>query len=122
MASIISVKIDVVVMSESLLVHLNDASYDAFVKDNKFAVVDFTAPWCGPCKALAPVLEDLAKAYKGKVAFGKLDTQDSPKTAVSLGIMSLPTVLFYKDGKQSDKVTGAVGKSAIESKVKKLIG
>jgi thioredoxin 1 len=108
-------------MSQNVFVSLNDKTFDKFVNENKFAIVDFTAPWCGPCKAVGKILEEISKNYKGKIAFGMLDTQSNPSIAVRLGIMSLPVIMFYKDGKEYCKLTGNVGKNNIENKIKEML-
>ena len=105
-------------MAEEIL-HLNDANFDSTVKSSQKLVVDCWAAWCGPCKMLAPTFEALAKDYNGKVAFAKLDTDESPKTAMALGIHSIPTLIFFKDGKQVDRLTGAHPRANIEAIIKK---
>lgn len=105
-------------MADELL-HLDDSNFDSTVKSSPKLVIDCWAPWCGPCRMLAPTFEALAKDYKGKVSFGKLDTDESPKTATTLGIHSIPTLIFYKDGKQVDRLTGAHPRANIEAIVKK---
>ena len=105
-------------MSEDI-VHLNDSNFDSTVRSSAKLIVDCWAPWCGPCRMLAPTFEALAKDYKGKVSFGKLDTDESPKTAMSLSIHSIPTLLFFRDGKQVDRLTGAHPRANIEAAMKK---
>ncbi len=105
-------------MSDDILL-LNDGNFDSTVKVSAMLVVDCWAPWCGPCKMLAPTLESLAKDYKGKVSFAKLDTDESPKTAMALGIHSIPTLIFFKDGKQVDRLTGAHPRANIEAVMKR---
>ena len=101
------------------IIHINDANFDSTIKSSPKLIVDCWAVWCGPCKMLAPTFEALAKDYKGKVSFAKLDTDESPKTAMSLGIHSIPTLIFYKDGKQVDRLTGAHPRANIEQIIKK---
>ena len=103
------------------IIHVNDSNFDATVKAAAKLVVDCWAPWCGPCRMLAPTFEALAKDYKGKVSFAKLDTDESPKTAMSLSIHSIPTLLFYKDGKQVFRMTGAHPRQNIEDSIKKYL-
>jgi len=105
-------------LAEEIL-HLNDANFDSTVKSSQKLVVDCWAAWCGPCKMLAPTFEALAKDYNGKVAFAKLDTDESPKTAMALGIHSIPTLIFFKDGKQVERLTGAHPRANIEAIIKK---
>lgn len=105
-------------MSEDLQ-HLTDATFDTAIKTNQKLVVDCWAPWCGPCRMLAPTFEALAKEYNGRVTFAKMDTDECPRTAMSLGIHSIPTMIFYKDGKQIDRLTGAHPRANIEALIKK---
>lgn len=99
--------------------HLNDSNFDSAVRSSPRLLIDCWAPWCGPCRMLAPVFEALAKDYGGKVVFAKLDTDESPRTATALGIHSIPTLVFYKDGKQVDRLTGARPRADIEAVLKK---
>jgi len=105
-------------LSEDLQ-HLTDATFDTAIKTNQKLVVDCWAPWCGPCRMLAPTFEALAKEYNGRVTFAKMDTDECPRTAMSLGIHSIPTMIFYKDGKQIDRLTGAHPRANIEALIKK---
>jgi len=78
-------------------------------------VVDFWAAWCGPCRMIAPIIEELANEYEGKVKVGKLDVDDNQQTAINYGVRSIPTVLFFKGGKVVDTIVGAVPKAQIVS-------
>lgn len=84
-------------------------------------VVDFWAAWCGPCRMIAPIVEELADEYQGKVKVGKLDVDDNQQTAIKYGVRSIPTVLFFKGGELKDTVIGAVPKSMFTEKISKLI-
>ncbi len=101
------------------IVEVSDADFQSVVKSSERLVVDFWAPWCGPCRMLAPTLEALAKDYKGKVTFAKLDTDKSPGTAMSLGISGIPTLIFFSKGQQVERVTGVRPRGDIESILKK---
>ncbi len=108
-------------MSENIH-DLTDANFDEKVKGSPRLVVDCWAPWCGPCRMIAPTLEALAKDYDGKVAFAKLNTDEAAKTAMSLGIHSIPTLIFFKDGEQVERLTGAHPRANIEAVLKKHFG
>ncbi len=106
-------------MAEETIVHLTDANFESVTKGSAKLIIDCWAPWCGPCRMLAPTFEALAKDNKGKVTFAKLDTDESPKTAQGLGIQSIPTLIFFKDGKQVERMTGAHPRANIENVMKK---
>ena len=108
-------------MSENI-VDLSDADFDSKVRSSPKLIVDCWAPWCGPCKMLAPTLEALAGDYKGKVEFAKLNTDEAAKTAMSLSINSIPTLIFFKDGQQVERLTGAHPRANIEAVIKKHFG
>ena len=101
---------------------LTDYNFTQAVQNNPIMVVDFWAPWCAPCRAVSPVLEDLASQYAGQVAFGKLNVDDNPITAATFGIESIPTIMIFKNGKPVDGVVGAVPKSDIEGKIRSYLG
>ncbi len=84
-------------------------------------LVDCWAPWCGPCRGLAPVIEQLAEEYKGRVKIAKLDTDDNPKIAMKYNIQSIPTMLLFKNGEQVDRVVGALPKQEIEKRIAAVI-
>ena len=101
----------------SVPVALTDATFDDFVKNNPLAVVDCWAEWCGPCRMIGPVVEQLAKDFAGKVMFGKLNVDQNPATAARFGIMSIPTLLIVKDGTVVDSIVGAVPRDQIVTKL-----
>ena len=108
-------------MSDQVM-HISDDSFDAEIKKSDLpAMVDFWAAWCGPCRAIAPVVEELAAAYQGKVKFAKLNVDENPKTPGVFGIRAIPTLIFFKDGQVADQITGVVSKAHIESAIKKLL-
>ncbi len=84
---------------------------------NGLAMVDFWAAWCGPCRMVAPVVEQLAQKYAGRLKVAKLDVDDNPKTPQRFNVRSIPTILFFKDGKHVDTVVGAVPKPHLENKI-----
>ncbi|MCD6455614.1 MAG: thioredoxin [Methanophagales archaeon] len=100
---------------------LDDNSFVETIRKYPVVVVDCWAPWCGPCKMIAPVIEELAKEYAGKVVFGKLNVDDNPKTATEFAIMAIPTLFIFKHGEPVDVVQGAVPKPYLEAKVKEWL-
>jgi thioredoxin 1 len=98
--------------------HLDEKSYDeALVAAEGVLMVDFWAEWCGPCRAVSPVLEDLARSSGGKVTLAKVNVDENPGLAARYGIRSIPTILFVKDGKVRDQLVGAVPKPQILKKL-----
>ena len=100
------------------LLHLTDINFKKEVLESSFPVlVDFWATWCGPCKMITPILEELAKEYDKKFIIGKVNVEESPKTATQYGIMSVPTLVFFKKGKISEQLVGALSKAQIKRKI-----
>jgi len=98
-------------------------NFEDIVKNNKVVVVDFWAPWCGACRMIAPIIEELAEEYKDKdVAIGKVNTDEQQELAMQFGIRSIPTVLFFKDGELVDNMIGAAPKQFYEDKINTLLG
>ena len=108
---------------ESSVVHLTEQTFDeALAVANGVLMVDFWAPWCRPCVALAPVLEEMAQASQGAVTLAKVNVDEEPLLAARHEIRSIPTVLFVKDGKVADQVVGAVPRAQIAAKLAALVG
>jgi thioredoxin 1 len=101
-----------------MALELTDSNFEEVVlKSDKPVLVDFWAEWCGPCRMVGPVVEELAKEYEGKAVIGKLDVDNNPRVATEFGIMSIPALLFFKDGKVVDKQVGAVPKHVLAGKL-----
>ncbi len=101
-------------------VEVTDANFKSEVLESKTPVlVDFWAEWCGPCKMVAPVVEELAKEYDGKLRVGKVDVDSNQQTAMQFGVRSIPTLLIFKNGKVVDQIVGAVPKRMLAEKVLK---
>lgn len=96
-------------------------NFDELVNGGKPVVIDFWATWCGPCKKVAPIIEELAEQYKDQVVVGKVDVEEQDDLAFKFGIRNIPTVLFIKNGQVVDKIVGATTKSAYEEKIQALI-
>ena len=104
-------------MSE-MIRHVTDDSFAADVeKAEGLVLVDFWAAWCGPCRAIAPILEDLAASNPGKVQIAKLDVDANQRTSMKFNVRSIPTLLFFKDGKHVDTVVGLVQKAALQDRI-----
>ena len=104
-----------------MAIHFTDENFNEEVlASNIPVVVDFYADWCGPCKMLAPVIEALAGEMEGKVKIGKLNVDDSPETARQYGIMSIPTLLYIKNGEVANKTVGVLSKAEIEQVINSL--
>lgn len=104
-----------------MALEITDGNYKELLAEGKPVVIDFWAPWCGPCKMVGPIIEELAKEYEGQVLIGKCDVDENAEVAAEYGIRNIPTVLFFKDGAIADKQVGAVAKPAFVEKVKKLL-
>jgi thioredoxin 1 len=103
-------------------VHVSDANFDETVTRHQFVLIDFWAAWCGPCRALAPTIEELAGQYNGKIVVAKLDVDENPATAERFQVYSIPTMVMMKNGKEVERIVGCVPKDCIETIVKKHTG
>ncbi len=110
-------------MSENTnVLQITDANFDQEVTNSTIPVmVDFWAPWCGPCRMLAPVIDRLAEKYSGQLKVGKVNVDECPTVAGKFGIMSIPTLIFFKNGKEFDRVIGALPEPIITSKIGELL-
>ena len=99
------------------VIELNDANFDQIINSDKPVLVDFWAEWCGPCKMIGPVVEELAGDYDGKVVIGKLNVDENPAVTARFGVRSIPTLLVFKGGQIVDKQVGAVPKSVLSQKL-----
>ncbi|MFO7844016.1 MAG: thioredoxin [Bacteroidales bacterium] len=105
-----------------MTVEVNDSNFEEVViKSDKPVIVDFWAEWCGPCRMIGPIIEELSEDYKDQVVCTKLDVDSNPGVASKYGIRNIPTVLYFKDGEIVDKQVGAVPKSNLEGKLKPLL-
>lgn len=98
-------------------IEITDANFDEIIKTDKPVLVDFWAEWCGPCKMIGPVVEELAGDFDGKAVIGKLNVDDNPGISARFGIRSIPTLLVIKNGEIVDKQIGAVPKTALAAKI-----
>ena len=103
------------------VVEITDANFSEVTGQPGLSMVDFWAVWCGPCRMVAPIVEQLADEYAGQVTVGKLDVDNNQRSAAQFNVRSIPTILFFKDGKVVDQVIGAVPRPALENKIKQLL-
>ncbi|HMK83034.1 MAG TPA: thioredoxin [Candidatus Bathyarchaeia archaeon] len=100
---------------------VSDRNFDQTLKSYPLIVIDCWAAWCAPCRAIAPVVDQLAKEYSGKAVFGKLNVDENPETTQRFSIMAIPTLLVMKNSKEVDRVVGVISKSQLEAKVNSFL-
>ncbi len=108
-------------MANDKVQQVSDAEFDSVINSETPTLVDFWAPWCGPCKAIGPLVEDLAAEYEGRVNIVKMNVDDNPATPGKFGIRAIPTLILFKGGEVVDQITGAVGKSQLVDLINKAI-
>ena len=108
-------------MAESFMEITDDNFEKEVMESGKPVIVDFWAPWCGPCKAIGPLLEDLAVSYGDQMLFAKCNVDDNPVTPGKFGIKSIPTLIFFKDGKVMEQITGMVARQKVETSIKTVL-
>jgi thioredoxin 1 len=108
-------------MPNAKILKMTDADFDTQVKAQPLLVVDFWAEWCGPCRMIAPALEELAGEYADRLAVGKVNVDENRQIAARFGIRSIPTLLFFRDGSRVDQVVGAHPKATIKAKIDQLL-
>ena len=102
-------------------VKITNENYENYKNGSLPLVIDFWATWCGPCRMVAPIIEELANEYEGKVTVGKCDVAEADDIAAEFGLRTIPTIVFMKDGKILDEIVGAASKSKIEEKIQALL-
>jgi thioredoxin 1 len=100
---------------------LTDSNFSGAVSANELLVVDFWAPWCGPCRMVGPIIEALSAEYTGKAAFGKMNVDENQVVSSSFGIMSIPTIIIFNHGKEVERLVGAYPKAQIEATIKRYL-
>ena len=104
-----------------MALEITDSNFQEILAEGKPVVMDFWAPWCGPCKMVGPIIDELATEYEGKVIIGKCDVDESGDVAAEYGIRNIPTVLFFKNGELVDKQVGSAPKSAYVAKIEAIL-
>ncbi len=109
-------------MASDAIIVLSDSTFESEVVNSDVPVlVDFWAPWCGPCRAVAPIVEEISSSYEGKIKVGKMNVDENQSTTMKFGIRSIPTLIMFKDGEAVDQIIGAVPKGEIERVVEKSL-
>jgi thioredoxin 1 len=102
-------------------VEITDATFKETIQKHSLVVVDCWAPWCGPCHMVAPIIEELARDYSEKILFGKLNVDENPEVSTRYGIMSIPTLLVFKNGRLVDRIIGAMPRRMLESRIARYL-
>lgn len=109
-------------MASDAIIELSDSTFESEVVNSDLPVlVDFWAPWCGPCRAIAPLVEEISSSYEGKIKVGRMNVDENQSTTMKFGIRSIPTIIMFKDGEAVDQIIGAVPKGEIERVVEKSL-
>lgn len=108
-------------MAGPAILTLSDADFDGAAKAHPLLLVDFWAEWCGPCRMIAPLLEELAGEYAGRLAIGKVNVDENRQTAARFGVRSIPTLIFLREGSQVEQIVGAHPKAALKSKIDQVL-
>ena len=104
-----------------MAIAINSTNFQELSSSDQLVVIDFWAPWCGPCRALTPIIEELAEEYEGKAIIGKCDTDENNDIAIQFGVRNIPMLVFLKNGEVKDVLVGLVKKGEIEEKIKQFI-
>lgn len=104
-----------------MALQVTDSNFNELINSGKPMVLDFWAEWCGPCRMVSPIIDELAAEYEGRVIIGKMNVDDNNDVVVQFGIRNIPTILFFKDGKMVDKQVGSVPKATLAAKVEALL-
>lgn len=104
-----------------MALEITDSNFKEYIDSGKPLVMDFWAEWCGPCRMISPLIDELSEEYAGQVNIGKVDVDNNNDVASEFGIRNIPTILFFKEGKMVDKQVGAVPKAKLEEKIKALL-
>jgi len=106
-------------MVQDTPIHITDTDFDRVMKENAYVIVDFWAEWCRPCHAIAPMIDEFAKKYAGKVVFAKINSDENQVKFQEYGVMGIPTLLFFRGGKLVDQIIGAMPKGPFEQRLLK---
>ena len=104
---------------KAVVTHVDETHFQEFIKTNQYAVVDFWAEWCGPCRRISPIMEELSMEFSGKVAFGKVNTDDNRNLAMQFNISAIPAVLLFSNGQLVERIIGAYPKDAFREKIRR---